>query len=134
MFGWLGQYLTKSVVTTILVAGTVFSTIWFWRHPEQLALIWTVVKRAAVWVGFVLAFPWATFFVTQWIVRKESNRAAAMMLVGYGVADLAVAMWLAGGVRGHDGLTWAVLLLGLLCAAVYNLKVCEYLATRMEEC
>ena len=43
------------------------------------------------------------------------------------------AFFLLGGVRGHGGFTWMILLLGFLAAGVYNLKACEHQAGRLEE-
>jgi hypothetical protein len=86
-----------------------------------------------VWLGVVLILPWATFFVTPWIVSKESNLAAGLMLAGYVLADAVVAFCLIGRISGLGSLTWMVLFLGFLSAAVYTLKVCEYQASRLEE-
>lgn len=133
MFVWLGQYITKTVVTALAVVASLGAGIWFWRHPESLVAIWTVVKYAAVWIGTVLVLPWATFFVTRWVVSLESNRAAALMLLGYLFVNMMIAIWLMGGLSGHDTLTWGVVLLGFLAAGVYNFKVCEYLAGLMED-
>ena len=55
------------------------------------------------------------------------------MLLGYLAADFVVAWWLMGGLKGHGALTWGVILLGLLSAAVYNLKVCEFQTERLED-
>ena len=133
MFAAIGQYVGAKVVTGILVVSGAGAVIWFWNHPEQLAAIWLVIKYVLAWLGFALVLPWATFFVTPWVVAKESNAAAALMLLGYSLADVLVAMLLMGGVRGHDLLTWAILLLGFLSAGVYNLKVCEFQAARLAE-
>ena len=133
MFAAIGQYVGARVVTGILVVSGAGAVIWFWNHPEQLATIWLVIKYVLAWLGFALVLPWATFFVTPWVVAKESNTAAALMLLGYSLADVLVAMLLMGGVRGHDLLTWAILLLGFLSAGVYNLKVCEFQAARLAE-
>jgi hypothetical protein len=84
-------------------------------------------------LGFVLVLPWAMFFVTPWVVSKESNAAVALMLLGYVLADVAVGLLLVGGPSGHNLLTWMVLLLGFLSAGVYNFKVCEHQAGRWEE-
>lgn len=132
MFATLAQYVTGKVVTAILVVAGGAALIWFWRHPEHLAAIWTVLKYAVTWVGFVLVLPWALFFVTPWVVKKESNAAAALMLAGFILADAGVAFYLIGGVRGLGSLTWMVLILGFLCAALYNLMVCNYQAGRLE--
>lgn len=129
----IGQYVGGKVVTAVLVVACAGATIWFWKHPEQLATIWLTIKYVLAWLGFVLVLPWGTFFVTSWVVSKDSNTAAALMLLGYAFADMIVAFLLMGGIRGHNFLTWCVLLLGFLSAAVYNFKVCEYQAARLEE-
>ena len=133
MLAAIGQYVGGKVITALLVVSSAATVIWFWRHPEQLATIWLTVKYVLVWLGFVLVLPWVSFFVTTWVVSKESNTAAAIMLVGYVLADAVVAILLMGGIRGHNTLTWFVVLLGFLSAGVYNFKVCEYQAERLEE-
>ena len=128
----IGQYIGGKVITAILVVSGACAVIYFWRHPEALATIWLTVKYALVWIGFVLVLPWATFFITPWVASKDSNAAAALMLIGYLLADSLLAIWLMGGVRGHNLFAWAVVLLGFLSAGVYNFKVCEYQAERAE--
>jgi hypothetical protein len=129
----IGQYIGGKVVTAILVVAGAGAVTWFWRHPEDLRTIWQTLKYVVTWLGFVLVLPWATFFVTTWVVSKDSNAATALMLVGYVVADAIVAFCLIGRIRGLGGFTWMLLLLGFLAAAVYNLKVCEYQAGRLED-
>jgi len=129
----IGQYVGGKVITAILVVGSAGAVIWFWRHPEQLQMIWAVIQYVLAWIGFVIILPWAMFFVTTWVVAKDSNVAAALMLAGYAILDIVVALYLAGGIRGHNGLTWVVLIVGFLAAAVYNLKVCEFQAERLED-
>ena len=133
MLTTIGQYITGKVVTAILVVSGAGAVIWFWKHPEQLAAIWQTLKYVVTWIGVVAVLPWAPFFLTPWVVRKESNVAAALMLFSYTLADAIVAFCLMCGVRGHGGFTWMVLFLGFLTAGVYNLKVCEYQASRSEE-
>ena len=128
----IGQYVGGRVVTGLVTLSVFGAGVWFWKHPEHLESIWVTLKYVLAWLGFVLVLPWATFFVTSWVVSKDSNGAAALMLVGYAMADIWVAVWLIGGVSGHNALTWAVLLLGFLSAAVYNFKVCELQAERLE--
>ena len=129
----IGQYIGGKVITAILVVASAGAVIWFWRHPEHLQTIWATIKYVLVWVGFVIILPWATFFVTRWVVSKDSNAAAALMLLGYTLADAIVAFCLLGGLRGNGSFTWMVLLVGFLAAAVYNLKVCEHQANRLED-
>ena len=129
----IGQYVGAKVVTAVIVVSSAGAVIWFWQHPETLKQIWHIIKDVLVWMGVVLALPWASFFVTTWAVAKDSNRAAALMLIGYILVDFLLACWLMGGIRGHGTLTWGVVLLGLLSAAVYNFKVCEFQADRLED-
>ncbi|MFQ5414966.1 MAG: hypothetical protein ACE5E6_10960 [Phycisphaerae bacterium] len=129
----VGKYVGGKVVTAVLVVAGAGAVIWFWRHPEHLALIWSAVKLVVAWIGFVVVLPWAMFLVTRWAVAKESNTTAAVVLGGYTVVDGIVALCLAGGVRGHSFVTWVVLLLGFLAAGVYNFLVCEYQAARLED-
>lgn len=128
----VGQYVGGKVITAVLTAGVIGAGIWFWRHPEHLQTIWTTIKYVLAWMGFVLVLPWATFFITAWVVKKESNAAAWLMLGGYLLADMAVAFWMVGTVTGLSSLSWVVLILGFLSAAVYNFKACEYQAERAE--
>ena len=128
----IGQYIGAKVVTAVLVVASAAAVIWFWNHPEQLKVIWQTVKYAVVWIGFVLVVPWATFFVTPWVLSRDSNAAAAAMLVGYVLVDVLAAWWLMGTLRGHGALTWSVLILGFLAAGAYNFKVCEFQAERLE--
>ena len=129
----IGKYVGGKVVTAILVVSSVGAGIWFWNHPEDLRTIWLTIKYVLVWMGIVVLLPWATFFVATWVVAKESNAAAAVMLLGYALVDIVVAFLLIGGVSGHNFLTWMVLVLGFLSAGVYNFKVCEYQAGRLDE-
>jgi hypothetical protein len=129
----IGKYVGGKVITAILVVSGAGAVIWFWRHPEDLKTIWLTIKYVLVWLGFVLVLPWAMFFMTPWVVAKESNAVAGLMLTAYVVADAVVAIVLMGGVSGHGALTWMVVLLGFLSAGVYNFKVCEFQASRLED-
>ena len=130
----IGEYIGGKVITAILVVSGAGAVIWFWNHPDDLKTIWLTIKYVLVWLGFVLVLPWATFFITPWVVARDSNVPAAMMLLGYALADAVVAFSLIGRITGLGFLTWMLLLLGFLSAAVYNFKVCEYHANRWEEC
>lgn len=130
----IGQYVGARVVTGVITLAVIGGGIWFWRHPEHLEAIWLMIKYVLAWMGFVIVLPWATFFVTWWVVRTESNAAAAIMLAGYTLADVVVAWFVREqGFGSVNALTWVVLLLGFLSAALYNFKVCEFLAERAEE-
>lgn len=132
MWEAIGKYVGGRVLTVLLVVGSAAGVIWFWKHPEQLQTLWQVIKYVLAWLGFVIVLPWAFFFVTPWVVRKESNVVAGLLLAGYLLLDVVAALLLAG-FKGHGTLTWIVLLLGFGAAGVYNFLVCDYQAGRIEE-
>lgn len=131
MWSTVANFVGAKVLTALLVVSSGAAIIWFWNHPEAVQAIWETLRGALVWMGFVLIFPWATFFVPVWVMRRESNVAAATMLGGYLLANVLVAFWL-GGWHFDGTLTWVVLLLGFSSATVYNFLVCDYLAERIE--
>lgn len=133
MFAAIGKALANKVVTAVLALATIGGGIYFWRNPEDLATIWAVIKYALVWLGLVAVLPWATFFVPKWVLAKESNPASGLMLAGYLAVDVAAALWLMGGTSGHNTLTWAVLVVGFLAAAVYNYAACDSIAGHFED-
>ncbi len=133
MWTTIGQYVGGKVVTAILVVSGAAAVIWAWNNPEEIETIWLTVKYAVAWIAFAIVLPWGLFFMTPWVMSKESNMAAALMLVGFLLIDVIVALLLMGSVTGHNFLTWCVLLLGFLSAGVYNFKVCEFQAVRFEE-
>ncbi len=133
MFATIGQYITGKVVTAILIVSGGTALIVAYKHPEYVEIAWKTLKYALVWLGFVAILPWATFFVTPWVVSRESNLAAGSMLAGYLLVDVLFAFWLMGGIGQLGILIWAVLVLGFLSAGVYNFKVCEYQAECAEE-
>ncbi len=133
MLAAIGQYVGGRVVTAIITLAVIGGGIWFWRHPEHLETIWLTIKYVLAWLGFVIVLPWATWFVASWVISLETNRAAALMLMGYSLADVTVAWWMIGSFADQNALTWVVLLLGFLSAAVYNFKVCEFQAERLED-
>jgi hypothetical protein len=128
----LGKYVGGKVLTAALIVASAGGIIWFWKHPEQLAAIWSVMKTVLVWLGLVTALPWACYFVTGWIVKRDSNLAAALLLAGLTAADVVLAIYLAGW-HVSGALTWTVFLLGFLCAAIYNFVVCDFQAGRFED-
>ena len=133
MFGGLGKYVGGKVLGAILTVAGILVIIWYLRlAPGSKDAMWSMIRGGLLWLGLAAALPWALFFVPAKVVRLESNAASALMLVGYLLADLAFAVYLIGSVPG-GGWSRAIVVLGLLCAAVYNLIVCEFLAERAED-
>lgn len=131
MWEAVGKYVGGKVLTAILVVASAGSIIWFWRHPEQLQEIWSVLKAVLAWLGFALILPWALFFVVRWVRKFENNLAPALMLLAYLTLDVLAALYLAGW-HVSGALTWVIMVLGFLAVGVYNFLVCETLDSRIE--
>lgn len=132
MFAAIGKYVGGKVLTAILIVASAGSAIWFYNNPEQLESIWSVLKGVLVWLGLALVLPWTAFFVTGRVVKQDSNVAAGLLLLGLVAIDVLFALYLANWSVGST-LSWMVLLLGFLCAAVYNFLVCDFQASHFED-
>lgn len=128
----IGKYVGAKVLSALLIVSGVGAGIWFWKHPEQLTAIWSVLKSVLVWLGIVLVLPWAAYPVTRRIVAMESNRAAGALVLGLVVVDAVVALYLSGWTLPGT-LSRLVLVLGLLSAGVYNFVVCDFQAGKLED-
>ncbi len=131
MWASFSKYVGGKVISAVIGVGVIGAGIWFWNHPEDLAAIWSSIKGAIAWIGFVLVLPWASFFIPVSVVKKESNALAAGMLFGYVVVDAIAAYWLAEW-SFENSLTWFVAVIGILAAGVYNLLVCDFVAERVD--
>ncbi len=128
----IGEYVGGRVLTAVLFVTGAAAVIWFYKHPEHWDAMWSVIGRGAAWIGVVVALPWACFFAPRWIMRKDSNAAGVALLAAYLAVDVAAALLLAGG-SDHGTFTWIVFILGFLAAGAYNLVVCDYQVSRLEE-
>ena len=131
MLGWLAKYVGAKVLVAVCALGVVLAGIWFWRHPEDLRALWTVIRLTLAWLAFAAILPWALFFVPPIVVKQESNLLSAAMVAGYLLIDVLVALWLAGW-RVGSTLGWVVLLAAFLAAGLYNVIVSEFIADRAE--
>jgi len=132
MLGWLAKYVGAKVLVAVCALGVVLAGIWFWRHPEDLRALWTVIRLTLAWLAFAAILPWALFFVPPIVVKQESNPLSAAMVAGYLLIDVLVAFWLAGW-RVDSTLGWVVLLAAFLAAGLYNVIVSEFIADRAED-
>jgi len=129
----IGKYIGAKLVTAVLTVTVILIVIWYWRLDDATrAAIWNTVRLTLLWLGLAAVLPWGLFFVPPLVMKAESNIAGAAMLVGYLAVDVLLALWLAGWHVGGT-LAWAVMILGFLCAGVYNYLVCDFLAERAEE-
>jgi hypothetical protein len=126
--------LVKKIATIVLSGavflGVVVGTIsWFQMPPEDRSAVWSVIFRSLAWIGIVLILPWATFFLTTWVAKRDSNLAGAVLIGGYTLAGLGVLMWLFD--FSIQGTVMVVLsILGLLVALTYNVLVCDWIAEK----
>lgn len=133
MFPAVAKFVGGKILTAVLVVTSALIIIWYYRLPlEDRDAIWTAARHALVWIGFVVVLPWATFFVPVRVIRADSNAASAFMLLGYLAVDIAFALYLTGGTIGGT-FQAAILILGFLCAALYNFLACEFVADRAED-
>ena len=127
------KFVGAKVITAIVGVTSLITLIWFWNlDPAAKDAIWGTLQHSVTWVGFAAALPWGFFFLPATVLKTESNLVSGLMLAGYMLVDILVALWLAGWHPGGT-LTWAVMILGFLCAGVYNLIVSDYLAGRAED-
>src|SRR5215470_1847234 len=127
----IGKYVGGKVVTILCLLGAGLAGIWFWRHPEDLRSLWSIVKLSLAWIALAAVLPWSSFAIMGWILRFESNAAGAILLAAYSVVDIVAALWLAGWHIG-GALAWTVVLVGWLAAAAYNYVICESLARQAD--
>ena len=132
IFARIAGHVGGKVITAVLVLAVVIAGIWFWRHPDDAAAVWQAIKHALIWIGFAGVLPWALFFLPSMVLKTESNAMGALLLIGYLAADFLMAWWLAEwDIEGT--LSWAVVVVGLLAAGLYNFVVCDQLAEWSED-
>ncbi len=127
--------LAKKIATIVITAAAVLGVVggaisWFQMPAEDRSAILSIVGRGLGWIGIVLVLPWATFFLTTWVAKRDSNAAGAALVIGYTVVGAAILGWLFD--FSISGTTAAVLcVLGLLVALAYNLLVCDWIAEKL---
>jgi len=127
----IGKYVGGKVVTILCLLGAGLAGLWFWKHPDDLRALWSVIRLTLAWLAFAAVLPWSSFAIMKWLLRFESNASGAILLAAYSVLDIVAALWLAGWhVRG--ALAWTVVLVGWLAATAYNYVICESLARHVD--
>src|SRR3954463_10238586 len=123
-------------VTAKVVAGTVALAVvatgisWYRMDEPTRQMLLNGTGKIVSWLFIVLLVPWASFFVTAWVAKRESNAAGAALVATYTIAE---AVLLAGLFHWHlPGVTaWTFLVAGTLFAGVYNLLTCDWIAEKM---
>ena len=122
---WIVQCVSAGLTLLAVIAAAVA----YYDLPiDQRDVLWHGVGRVIVWLGLVLVLPWATFFLTTAVARRESNAAGVALVAGYTLVDTGVLLLLVGPPAGTFLLcAW---IFGVLLALTYNLLTCDWVAER----
>ena len=124
--------VTGKVVAGAVALAVVAAGISWWQMDEATRqMLLSGTGKIVSWLLIVLLVPWATFFLTTWVAKRESNAAGAALVAGYTVLEaLLLAKLFEWNVRTPTA--WTFLIVGALFAAVYNLLVCDWLAEKLQ--
>jgi hypothetical protein len=123
--------ITGRIITGLVALAVVAGGISWWQmDPSTRQTIATGTGRVLLWVGIVLAWPWASFAIIGWVARMESNLAAGVLVLAYTLLETVLLAWLFNW-QLHGASGWAIVLLGALTAGVYNLLSCDWIAEKI---
>ena len=123
--------VTGKVVAGAVALAVVAGGISWWRMDEATRqMLLSGTGRIVSWLLVVLLVPWATFFVTAWVAKRESNAAGAVLVFAYTVLETLLLAWLFHfSVSGATG--WTFVGAAALFAGVYNLLACDWIAEKL---
>jgi hypothetical protein len=123
--------VTGKVVAGAIALAVVAGGISWWRMDESTRqMLLSGTGRIISWLGIVLLLPWATFFLTTWIARRQSNAAGALLVAAYTITEAVLLGWLFGW-EVPGATAWTFFVVGVLLAGVYNLLVCDWIAEKL---
>jgi FtsH-binding integral membrane protein len=123
-------------VTGKVVAGAVGLAViaggisWWQMDPATRDMLLSGTGKIVSWLLIVLLVPWATFFLTVWVAKQESNAAGAGLVLFYTVLEAVCLAWLFNW-HVPGATAWTFLGAGTLFAAVYNLLACDWIAEKL---
>ena len=124
--------VTGKVVGGLVSLAVVIAGISWWRmDPATRQMLVTGTTRIASWLGVVVIFPFATFFIIAWAAKKNHNAAGAILVGVYTLLESLLLAYLFHW-RLPGNTAWTFFIVGVLVAAVYNLLICDWLAEKME--
>ena len=123
--------VTGKVVAGAVALAVVAAGISWWQMDEATRqMLLSGTGKIVSWFLVVLFVPWATFFLTTWVAKRDSNAAGAALVATYTLLEAVLLAWLFDW--NVPGVTaWTFLVVGALFAAVYNLLVCDWLAEKL---
>jgi FtsH-binding integral membrane protein len=123
--------VTGKVVAGAVALAVIAGGISWWRMDEPTRqMLLSGTGRIVSWLLVVLLVPWATFFVTGWVARRESNAAGAVLVLVYTVLETVLLAWLFG-FHVPGATAWTFVGAAALFAGVYNLLACDWIAERL---
>jgi hypothetical protein len=123
--------LTGKIVSGVVALGVIAGGITLWAmDPGARQALLTDSGRILLWLGVILAWPWASFAIIGRVARLESNAAGGVLVAVYTLAEILLAAWLFHW-HVHGASAWTFLLLGGLVAGVYNLLICDWIAEKI---
>ena len=123
--------VTGKVVAGAVMLAVVAAGISWWQMDEATRqMLLSGTGKIVAWLLVVLFAPWATFFLTTWVAKRESNAAGAALVASYTVLEAVLLAWLFD-FNVPSATAWTFLVVGALFAAVYNLLVCDWLAEKL---
>ena len=123
--------VTGKVVAGAVALAVIAGGISWWRMDEATRqMLLSGTGKIVSWLLVVLLVPWATFFVTAWVAKRESNAAGAALVAVYTILEAVLLAWLFNW-HVPSGTAWTFLGAGTLFAGVYNLLACDWIAEKM---
>ena len=123
--------VTGKVVAGVVTLAVVAAGISWWQmDPATRQMLLSGTGKIVSWFGILLLLPWATFFVTTWVAKLESNAAGAAMVAAYTLVEAVLLAWLFNW-HVNGATAWTFLVAGTLLAGVYNLLACDWIAEKL---
>jgi FtsH-binding integral membrane protein len=123
--------VTGKVVAGAVTLAVVAAGISWWRMDDATRqMLLSGTGKIVSWLGIVLLVPWATFFITTWVAKRENNAGGAALVAAYTLLEALLLAWLFDW-RIPGATAWTFLVVGTLFAGVYNLLTCDWIAERL---
>lgn len=123
--------ITGRIVSGLVALAVIAAAISWWRMDEAThQMIWTGTGRILLWLGVMLAWPWASFALIARVAKTQSNTAGGLLVAVYSLLEVLLLAWLFHWhISGSAG--WTFLVLGGLVCGVYNLLICDWIAEKL---
>src|SRR3954462_7235423 len=87
--------VTGKVVAGAVALAVVAAGISWWQMDEATRqMLLSGTGKIVSWLLIVLLVPWATFFLTTWVAKRQSNGAGAALVLAYTVLEAVCLAWL----------------------------------------